>query len=416
MTKEITIDHIGARGDGIGILDGNRVFVPFSAPGETYSVGKLEKRGDAMLAVEVKLLNALEARRTPPCPVFQKCGGCTLQHLYDATIAAQKRDLLIAALQRRGIENAKIGETVTTPPGQRRRARFAVQKTERGWIIGFNERGSKRIVDLDLCPVLKPSLAELPKILRPILDKVPAFGRSGDIHVTTSETGLEICLFPNKPGKLDLDQRYDLTDWAEEMDLARLIWGNDKEPEIIIERRQVMIRFGNRLTAIPPAAFLQPSESGETALAQMVVDACKGAVRVADLYCGCGSLTLPLLDAGHTVHAVEIDAAMVHSIRRSQGGAVSSEQRDLARFPMTAKELAGFDAVVFDPPRAGALAQAEQLAQSDVPVVVAVSCNPGTLARDVRVLLDAGYRIESATPVDQFTWSAHLEALVILKR
>lgn len=416
LPADVTVTEIGARGDGIARLAGAIFYIPFSVPGEVYRVTKAVRRGDGLAAIKADLIAAAQGRREPACSVYGHCGGCSLQHVDDPVIASEKRRLLINALGRKGFHDLTVHETVTTPPGQRRRARFAARKTQKGWIIGFNARASKQIVPFDTCPVLVPALQALPGKLAKMLLNLPSFGPVGDIHVTETDTGIELCLFPATVKALTLDERYFLTDWAEAEDIARLIWGSDRAPEPVIVRRDVEVTFGDRRTGMPPAAFLQPSVYGERALAERVVNACRDARRVADLFCGCGSLTLPLVSAGHAVHAVEQDAAMIAALRRSQGGAVSSEVRDLDRRPLEPGELALFDAVVFDPPRAGALAQSQALAASNVKTVVAVSCNPATLARDLRVLADGGYAIESVTPVDQFTWSSHLEALAVLRR
>lgn len=416
QSNSVVVERIGARGDGIVMTADGAVYIPFSAPGDRYEVSKTTPRGDGKLATKARLVSPGPDRVDPPCPHFGTCGGCTLQQVALPAIADFKRDLLVDALSKRGFSDIAVAQTVSVPAASRRRARLSGIRTVKGWILGFNERGTNRITGIEGCLILRPALAALLPLLPTLLNGLPSMGRGGDVQLTEGSSGIELVLLPEKPKDLTLDERYFLTDWAEEHDLSRLVWQDKSGADPVIERRPFVLQILGASLAPPAAAFLQASEEGERAIVERVLAATKGARRVADLFCGCGTISLPMAAAGHSVHAVEIDRSLLAAVQRMGGGNVTVEARDLARNPIPAAALSPYDAVVFDPPRAGAADQAVEIAASPVPTVVAVSCNPATLARDLRILVDAGYRIESATPIDQFTWSSHLEAVAVLRR
>lgn len=416
QSKPVEVTKLGARGDGIADDPDGPLYIPFSVPGDRYRVIKTVPRGDGRLATKAELLSSGSDRTDPPCPHFGNCGGCSLQHVSLPAIADFKRELLADALAKRGFSEIDVAETVSAPPGSRRRARLSCIKTVKGWIVGFNTRGTNRITGIEGCLILRPALTALLPKMAALLQQLPSMGKAGDIQLTEGTSGVEAVLMPEKPKDLTLDERYFLTDWAEETDLARLVWQDRSGADPVVERRPFVIKIKGATLAPPAAAFLQASAEGEGAIVDRVLQAAKQARRVADLFCGCGTISLPLAAAGHSVHAVEIDRSLLAAVQRMGGGNVTIEARDLARNPIAAADLAVYDTVVFDPPRAGAADQAAEIAASAVPTVIAVSCNPATLARDLRILVDGGYRIESATPIDQFTWSAHLEAVAVLRR
>jgi 23S rRNA (uracil1939-C5)-methyltransferase len=237
--------------------------------------------------------------------------------------------------------------------------------------------------------------------------------------VTLTEAGLDVLV--EADARLDLFDRERLAGFADAQDLARLNWRRPGAGFVdpIARRRGAVVRFAGVAVEPAPGGFLQPTKSGELAIAELVTAAIGDAVQVTDLYSGCGSFTFPLAVPGRAVHAVEGEEAPIRALEaaaNAQGLRVTTEVRDLARRPLLAPELKKFQAVVFDPPRAGASAQAEQLAEAGPPVVVAVSCNPATLARDLKILQGGGYRVEAVTPIDQFPFSAHLEAVAVCRR
>jgi 23S rRNA (uracil1939-C5)-methyltransferase len=374
------------------------------------------RRGDGLTASLVDILTPGESRRVAPCALFGRCGGCSLQHVADDALAAWKRDRLVTALTRAEFDSRLIAPLVSIPPGTRRRAAFAFTRLRQGVVLGFNERASHRLIEIDPCLLLDPKLLALLPTLRAVLADCLPSGTSGDAVATLTDSGLDLVI--QAEHGLDLFARERLASFAETEDLARLSWQQGGRIEPVAHRRPAQVVMGGISVDIPPGGFLQPSREGEAALVALVEEHLPAQGAVADLYAGSGSFTFPLAK-GRAITAVEGDEAAIGALgaaARRAGLSVTPVHRDLARQPLLAHELKPFAAVVFDPPRAGAAAQAEQIAKAGPPLVVAVSCNPATLARDATILADGGYRLVTATPVDQFPWSAHLEAVAVFKR
>ncbi|MBW7850461.1 MAG: class I SAM-dependent RNA methyltransferase [Rhodospirillales bacterium] len=413
---DVLIESVGARGDGIARLGEGTVFVGGTAPGDRVRVRLDGRRGEGLAGTLVELLEAGPDRVEPLCRHFGDCGGCALQHLSAARHDAWKSDLLITALARQGLPVDGVRPLASVPAGTRRRATFAFVRAGKGTIVGFNARLSDRIVDVAECPLLDPTLTALLTPLRTVLADVGT-GLGGDVTVTRTEGGLDVLV--QAEARLDIFDRERLAAFADSSDLARLSWrrpGEEAEP--LVCRRPAVVTMGGVAVEPPAGGFLQPSAEGERLLAGLVVEAVGGAPRVADLFAGCGSFTFPLA-ATAAVHAVEGDAAALGALRAAAhraGLKVTCEARDLARRPLIGPELKAYDAVVFDPPRAGAAPQAQALADAGPPLVVAVSCSPATLARDAAILVAGGYALVAVTPVDQFPWSAHLEAVAVFRR
>jgi 23S rRNA (uracil1939-C5)-methyltransferase len=414
-TTRLTIERLGARGDGIATLDGKPVYVPYALPGEVVQVepNPSGRRGEGMAAALVCIEQPSPERVEPPCRHFGFCGGCAAQHLADSEYRRWKAGQIEEALGRRGLHDVKVEPMAVTPPQRRRRASFTAQKTSGGTILGFHERASHRLVDLLECPVMLPQIEALIGPIRALLDKLPP-GGPAQILVNATDTGLDIAVGARQP--LDLAARETLARFVAAQSLARLSW--DGEP--VATRRAPSLKLGELTVEPPPGAFLQASVEGEEAMRDAILRWAGKARNLADLYGGVGTLSLPLVPA-RRVHLVEGDGAAVAAAAKAarQPAARSRltvEQRDLARRPLAPDELARFDAVVFDPPRAGAEAQARDLAKSKVPVVVAVSCEPRTFARDASILIAGGYRLTKLTPVDQFAWSTHVELVGVFRR
>lgn len=416
---DLTITAIGARGDGLAEVDGRRVFVPFTVPGDRVRVRLCSDKvsNEAERAEIIDVLEPGPTRATAVCPHFGTCGGCTIQHLADDAYVAWKRGLIQAALARVGLEQVPLMPLARTPPATRRRARFAVLKRGRRIWLGFNERLSHRLVDVTACPVLLPQLVAVLEPLRTVLAAVLSDGGRADAVVTRLDDGIDLLLIG--PSRLDRTARERLARFAEMAGIARLSWQADDHghPEPLAHRLPVSIRFGSATVIPPPGAFLQASAAGESALRAVVEDAVGGAIRIADLFAGVGTFSIPLAKGKASVNAVEGNPAAIEALARSVGGLrLTTAKRDLFKDPLTVKELDRFDAVVFDPPRAGAAAQVAMLAASKVPMVVGVSCNPVTFARDARTLVDGGYTLTRIVPVDQFLWSAHIELAGVFVR
>lgn len=418
---EVVVERVGARGDGLALSHGARLYVPQSLPGDRMMVKFGQRRADGWEAVPVSLVGEAPGRAEPPCKHFGTCGGCVVQHMAPDTYAAWKLDTLRTILGRNGLlDGVTIHPMVTTPPEARRRAVMtAVRRGKRLW-LGFNERASHRLVDVEHCPVLLPSLVAMAQALRPLLAQLlTQDGQQCDVALTQLDDGVEVVLEGLPEPKLpELEM---LSAFAEAEDLARLAWrrkaGAPAEP--IALRRTGLVTFGNVTVSPAPGAFLQASRQGEQALASLALAGIGEARSVADLFAGSGTLTFPLATKAK-VHAVEGEETAVRTLeggaKQLPVGQVTVERRDLFRDPLVPYDLNRFDAIVFDPPRAGAEAQAAEIARSTVPTVVAVSCNPTSFARDAQALLAGGFRLVEVTPVDQFLWSAHLELVGVFRR
>ena len=408
--KQVRIDRIGARGDGIAETPDGPVYVPYSLAGDLADISPGAARGNGRTALLDRIVEPGPGRQVPPCRHFGACGGCALQHVGDAQYRAWKRGLVTAALGRRGIET-DIASVVSVAPGTRRRVRLAFQRTAAGVVLGFREAASRRIVDLTECPVASPAIVALLPALRNFLR---SHSRGGEVAVTETMAGLDVTVFAAED--IGLELRMDAAPFCEAAGLVRLSWSAAHgPPEQIVALLPVTVTFGGTEVNLPADAFLQPTVEGERLLTGFVLSATEGAVRVADLYAGCGAFALPLAAAGKAVHAVEGLPAQTAALHRA-APEMDVETRDLARRPLAGAELDRLDAVVLDPPRAGAAAQVEELAAGSVPSIVYVSCNPATFARDARILIDGGYNLDRVLPVDQFLWSTHVELASVFTR
>lgn len=410
---EVTIATLGHLGDGVVETEAGQLFIPFTLAGERVRV----RPGGEGRAELLKILDPAPERVVPPCRHFGICGGCALQHMEASAYAAWKREQVIAALGARGLDG-DVGPLVPAKPHGRRRATFAATRTKKGVTIGYYTRGSHTIVAVEECPLVVPEIERALKDLAFLAE--PGLSRKGRaaLSVTATEAGLDVAVNGGKEAP-DGPLRAELAKRAAAIDLARLTWDGD----ILAERRAPVVTFSGLRVAPPPGAFLQATEEGEAALVRLVLDGVGSAKRVADLFAGCGTFTAALAKRG-AVLAVEGEAKQIAALDRAlrqQGPALALKPvelvtRDLFRRPIHSSELLKTDAVVFDPPRAGAAAQAEMLAKSAVPIIVGVSCNPATFARDARTLIDGGYKLDRVTPVDQFLWSPHIELVGIFRK
>ena len=418
----LVIDSVGARGDGIAQHNGRPVYLPFTAPGDRVRARLGTPRGEGQTAELVELL--AEGERAPPaCPHFGSCGGCALQHLAPDAYARTKEQQVAAALRQHGLDAVVMAPLRRIPPGTRRRARFAVERprsAKSAPLIGFNARASHRVVDMHVCAVLHPALVALVPRLRAATPLLWPPGASGAATATLSDAGLDILL--DLAAAPDLATLEALADFAAAADVARLAWGaaGDAAATPAAVRRPPRVVLSGVPVDLPFEAFLQASVEAEAALTADVLAGVGDAARVADLHAGLGTFTFALAERA-AVHAVEgarpaAAALTAAATRAGLGGRVTSERRDLDARPLTAAELAPFDAVVLDPPRAGAKAQSAALAAARVPRVVAVSCNPASFARDARLLVDGGYRLTRVQPIDQFVWSPHVELVAWFER
>lgn len=400
MTDAAEIVRLAARGDGV-TADG--LHVPGTAPGDIVDAAGL-------------LLTPGPHHLTPACRHYDACGGCQLQHVDDTAYAAFVVERIAGALAGQGIDMPPTEQVHLSPPGTRRRAALKALPRGRGVLIGFNEAESHRLVDLAECPVLHPALEALLAPLRTVLaGLLPRHGAG--VTLTLCDQGVDMML-----DRVELDGAgplMALTDFAHRHWLARLTVDQGYGPEPLHAPEPSTITLGGVAVPLPPGAFLQATADGEAALVAAVTDIVAGAGRIADLFAGLGTFALPLSRAAR-VTAVEGAGAAIAALSqgaRQAGRAVAVQHRDLFRDPLDAAELGRFDAIVLDPPRAGAKAQARTLAAaSGVERVAMVSCNPSSFARDARTLIDGGWRLQRIWPVGQFRWSTHVELVAEFTR
>jgi 23S rRNA (uracil1939-C5)-methyltransferase len=348
------------------------------------------------------------------CRHFGVCGGCSFQDLPDDAYRALKRSFVVDALAQNGLESIEVDSVVEVPPHTRRRAVFKAAKRAGDVQIGFHAAQSHAIVDMRECLVITPNLFALVGAMRALFATLLNDGEDIEVHATDSDTGSEIAMRWSR--KLTPAISAQLAGWAQENKVARVTLNGNIASEFATPTMQ----FGKAHVTLPPESFLQPTREGEAALREKILAGVKNAKAVADLFAGCGTFTFPLAEKAK-VHAVELDkpalAAIAAAARVTQGlKPITTEARDLFKIPLSGDELKPFDAVVLDPPRAGALAQARALATSKVRRIAYVSCGAETFARDARVLVDGGYKLGAVTPVDQFLWSSHIELVAVFAR
>jgi len=410
VVRDLEIRSVGAQGDGVAE---GPVYVPLTLPGERVRASVAGGRGDLL-----EVLAPSGDRTAPPCPHFGDCGGCALQHWRTEPYLAWKADQIRTALARVRIETDVMAPFVT-PPGTRRRLALHARREDGGAVLGFKARRSWRLARIGTCviaaPALSAALPALAVLAEPFLEHPLS---APTLHVTLTATGLDVDVtgVERRSGGLSADARLAAARAAEAGDFARVTLAG----ETVYQARQPTVRLGPATVALPPGAFLQATPQAEAAMTAFAAEAVRGARAVADLYCGVGTFTFALAGVA-PVFAWDASAAAIRAVNGAIATApglraVVAEARDLERRPVLARELRGIDTALFDPPRAGAAAQAAELAASDLGRIVGVSCNPATFARDARILADAGFVLERVAPVDQFLWSPHIELVGVFSR
>jgi len=418
MTLRVKIDHMGAGGDGVAQIDGRDIYIPFSVDGDDVDIKLSGKQG------RITHIHSPSADRAVPiCKHFGRCGGCSLQHVSPDYYARWKQQQIISAMGHRGFENINILPAKTSSRGSRRRASLAVMGQGNGKaLLGFAERASHVIITITECPVMAPEIIDFLAPLRKFLGGQLKKRQKMKVHINLADNGLDVIL--ETAGEPDLDLRMDIAAFAEAEDIARICWLDSKlkkpSHEILCERQKPYVSFAGRQVFLPPGAFLQATKQGEMALTEYMRDALAGADKVVDIFSGCGTFTMALI-GDHAVHAVDGNLAMVTALKNSahQMGkirALTTEVRDLFLRPLLPHELKKYDAVVLDPPRAGARDQVAEIINSPLEKIVMMSCNPATFARDARALVDGGFVMGDILPVDQFLYSPHLELVARFNR
>ncbi len=408
---ETVIDKVGFQGDGISPKG---EIVPLTLPGERVRIRPGKERLEL-----AEVLEPSPDRVAPPCPHFAACGGCALQHWDMAAYSAWKRDMVQVMLSRAGLDVA-VAPILTTPPHSRRRVGLHARKQGKVVELGYKARRSWALVPISTCVIADPAIVRALPHLKALAAPLFEHPKSAPIlHVTLSLTGLDIDISGverSRSGGLSGDARMQIAMTAAEADFARVTMGDD----ILYGARTPMVALGKARVGLPHGAFLQATQGSEADMIRLVREGVGEAKRVADLFCGVGTFTFPLAETA-VVHALDGAGPAVSALKSAIASApglktITPEARDLFRRPLLAEEMKGLDAVVFDPPRAGAEAQSTEIARSKVARAVAVSCNPQTFARDAKILVDAGFSLDSVTPLDQFLWSPHVELVGVLSR
>ncbi len=397
MTITTKIESLGHKGEGVALIEGKRVFVPLALPGEVVDIAIDGERGTLLGVVEPS-----PARQTPPCRHFGACGGCQLQHMDRASYEAFKIGLVETPLLQAGVA-AKVARFIDASGDGRRRATLHARMEG----AGYMRLRSHQVHDIDVCPILVPALSRAPDIARAVMEAV---GES-DVSFTATLSGLDVGVrTQRKQAREDK-----LMPLVARFGLARLSLNG----EMVLQAQPPVIGMGKARVELPIDGFLQATEMAEAVLSDYVLAATNKAKSVADLFCGIGPFALRLAEK-RPVFAADSNRAAIASLykaRRVTRGIreVTAKTRDLFRDPLTQFELP-YEAVVLDPPRAGAEAQVRELAKSKVRTVAMVACDAKTFARDAAHLVQSGFRLEDLVVVDQFIWSSHVEIAATFKR
>jgi len=412
VIERLVIDHVGHRGDGVAVAGGGNLYVPYTLGGETVEVEAVSDHPDRRRLLQVE--RASPQRITPFCPHFGICGGCAIQHWDQEHYRAWKRGIVVETLAQAKLE-CEVDPLVDAHGLGRRRITLHARVGSHDVLkVGFAAAGSHDIVPIDRCPILDPGLSGALEAGWALAEPLIKIGKPLDIQLTTANNGLDVDV--RGSGPLPAKLIATLSGIAERHRLARLT----RHGEPVLMRTPPVITMGSAQVTLPPGSFLQATVAGEEALAALVSGHCQRAKHIADLFCGVGPFALRLA-AKSRIAAFDSDAGAVLALQKAALATsglkpVKAEVRDLFRRPLVPQELRDYDTVVFDPPRQGAQAQAQQLAAGKIPVVIAVSCNAATFARDARILIDGGYRLEGVTPVDQFRHTPHVELVARFRR
>jgi 23S rRNA (uracil1939-C5)-methyltransferase len=411
VTERLVITHVGHRGDGIARAADGDVFIPYTLPGETVDAEPVAGHPDRRNLLRVETPSP--DRIAPFCPHFGICGGCATQHWADAPYRAWKRDLVVTALSQARID-APVADLIDAHGDGRRRAVLHARRSNKDILeVGFSTLRAHTIIAIDACPVLSPSMAGTIPASWAIAEALSPLKKPLDIQVTATLNGLDVDV--RGSGPLGTKQTGALARIAEQHTLARIT----RHGEMVTQRVAPVVKMGRATLTLPPGSFLQATQLGEETLARLVAGHAGKSKSIADLFCGVGPFALRLAETAK-VTAMDSDEAALAALSQAAHAPglkpIAVQKRDLFRRPLTAPELKGIDAVIFDPPRQGADAQARELAKSKVPTVIAVSCNAATFARDAKILIDGGYALSALTPVDQFKYTAHVEIVAKFER
>jgi 23S rRNA (uracil1939-C5)-methyltransferase len=426
-TVRLTIHAMGGLGDGIASHEGQQVFVPFACVGDEVRVALSAsgKPGQPLRAELLEVVKPSPKRQPAPCRHFGTCGGCALQHMKPDAYRQFKQQFLRKLLDDMGVDPAIILPMVEVGAQSRRRAEFKISVRKGVVKMGFFASQSHRLVPLEECQICDPRLMALLPIFQACLAGLKKPGRILALHVTLLEAGVDATLMVSK--SLTEGDRQSIRQFARSNPLVRVSEQHSGEgqellsPRILHDTQQAKISLGGVSVALPVGAFLQATEAGQEAITRQVLQHLQGCKAVLDLYAGCGTYSFPLAGQVERVSAFEASVEMIaamHNALMGQGleGRMQASARDLVQSPLAVQELQGFDGMVINPPRSGALPQVKMIARSQLPRLVMVSCNPLTFQRDATILLNSGYRLTELLPIDQFYWSSHLELVASFEK
>ena len=429
--KLLTIKRIGSRGEGVSNLTTEinyqesdyTFFVPFTLPDEIVVVKPTLSTSEGVRADLVEIKSASPKRISPKCKHFFKCGGCLLQHWKFEDYSSWKIGKVSLPIIKIS-PTTTIKKIKTSSIKSRRHVKLKAKKYKSITIIGFNEYRSKFITKIEKCIIIKSELEELIHNLEKPLHKLLNVGNEIDIHANLLDNGVDLLI--NGIEKIDYHK---LNIFIEDISLSSIIRFhrglNDNANELLFTRdlSSLSNKSFSSITFPPPGGFLQASVEGENTILESVIQGLnenKKTKLICELFCGSGTITLPLLKKRYQIHAFELDKESLKSLdiacrKESFGNSVKTKERDLKNFPLTSEELSKYDAIIVDPPRSGAKLQFLNIAQSNVSTIISISCNVNTFVRDAKILIESNYELKWVQPIDQFLFSAHVELVAIFQ-
>jgi 23S rRNA (uracil1939-C5)-methyltransferase len=421
IQKSLIVQELGQNGDGVVIADGQRLYIPYATPGDEISVELVLTKKNRFQVMGQQIIKQGSNYVTPPCPHYGVCGSCQLQHLNDETYRQFKRNKILSPLRFENFQNPEllVQDPIILPPGLRRRANFNFRCLAQGVELGYHKYHSYELLTLESCHILKPEIVAFMKPLLEVLGQSFPAGMEGEVFITAAHNGLDVNVEVRDKTPLTLAQRELWGQFATHQSLCRLLVTLKGKEDFTLLREMPFVLFDDVAVESNCRSFLQPSSEADQCLTSIVCGLLpKAPSRIADLFCGRGTLSLPLSRFA-PVDGYEMDEPALNALKRAADKSqrpITTFYRDLFKTPLKEKELISYDVVIVDPPRAGAIEQTQALAASAVPTLIYVSCNPMTFARDARILVEGGYRLEAIQPLDQFRWTVHVEAIAKLTR
>ncbi len=414
VSEKVLVTSLSKRGEGMAIASCGVITVPFTLPGETAEIELIPTK-DKNWGQLIGITDASSSRVESQCQHYGVCGGCSLQHLDTSTYTAFKKSQVTNTLSAYGLDPQVVTDPIVIGPHQRRRVDFLARKFPDGLTMGYYQVNARRRINLKSCAIVNPKIDALLEPLEKLLDQVLEMKELVHIFILSAENGIDLLLAGFKR-TLNETEKSILIEFAETNKLARLSYKIKRQSYELYLSETPYVSFAGYKMAVDPNVFLQASSKADEVLAHLVVEALpEDAKYVLDLFCGRGTLSLPIMASGRQVSGLEGDKHAIKALTELEAPNLGADVRDLFEHPLVASELKSFHAVVMNPPRSGVKGQIPYLAQAKIPTVVYVSCNPETFAKDMAELCSLGYVLEKVTPVDQFMWSHHVEVVGIAR-